>query len=446
MRNILILDTGKEWGGGTNSLLELLRRIDKKKYNFTALFYYNYCKPDEIYASFNPPLPPLSKGGGGGFSGKSDIKTEIEKLGIDFILFKSTKQPIYAKILKEIGRAVLFFNRRLRKLYIFWIDYLFRIRKNADGLAKLLKDLNTDLLYMNNQPSSNLEGIIAAKKTGVKSLLHSRIETDLNFFEINAVNKWLTNMICVSEGVKENFVRQGIEPSKCAVVYNGIDIGMVPAIPRDEIRQKFGIKEDEVAIGSVGSLMKRKRFNDLVKAVAYIRAQSAEHRTQKFKNPPIPPFDKGDMNETYKLKCIIIGDGPERESLQRKIDRTGLNDRIILTGFKSDAISYMSAMDIFILPSEREGFPRVILEAMLMGKPVIASKAAGSVELVIDKETGFLFHIGNTKELAERISTLLSSPELRREMGERGTKRVTENFSIEKYVAEVSQIFTGVAG
>ena len=114
MKNILILDTGKEWGGGTNSLLELLRRIDKKKYKFTALFYHNYCKPDEICASFNPLF---NKGGKGGFSGVSDIKTEIEKLGIDFILFKSTKQPIYAKILKEIGRAVLFFNEKLKKLF-----------------------------------------------------------------------------------------------------------------------------------------------------------------------------------------------------------------------------------------------------------------------------------------------------------------------------------------
>ena len=444
MKNILILDTGKEWGGGTNSLLELLKRIDKKNYKFTVLFYHNYRKPDEICASFNPSLPPLSEGEIGGFSGVSDIKTEIEKLGIDFILFKSTKQPIYAKILKEIGRAVLFFNRRLRKLYIFWIDYLFRIRKNADGLTKLLNDLNIDLLYMNNQPSSNLEGIIAAKKTGVKSLLHSRINADLNFFEVNATNKWLTKMICVSEGVRESFVRQGIKSSLCTVVHNGIDISITPAIPPDKIRQEFGIKEDKIVIGSVGSLVKRKRFDDLIKVVAYLRSQNSS-RISRDKTQNLG-HQTSDIRLRTKIKCIIVGDGPERETLLKEIDKNNLNDRVLLPGFKFDAISYINAMDIFVLLSEREGLPRVILEAMLMGKPVIASKAAGSVELVIDKETGFLFHIGNTKELAESISTLLSSPELRREMGERGRKRVTENFSIEKYVAEVSQILTGVAG
>ena len=288
MKNILILDTGKEWGGGTNSLLELLRRIDKKKYKFTALFYHNYCKPDEICASFNPLF---NKGGKGGFSGVSDIKTEIEKLGIDFILFKSTKQPIYAKILKEIGRAVLFFNEKLKKLYIFWINYFFRIRKDANGITKLLKDLSADLLYMNNQPSSNLEGIIAAKETGIKSLLHSRIETDLNPFEADAVNKWLTKMICVSESVKENFVRQGVYEKKCIVIHNGIDTTIKPSILPEKIKGELGIKEDELLIGAVGSLVKRKRFDDLIKAVSYIRGRGSGVKAQKIL--PHPPLLKG---------------------------------------------------------------------------------------------------------------------------------------------------------
>jgi glycosyltransferase involved in cell wall biosynthesis len=238
-------------------------------------------------------------------------------------------------------------------------------------------------------------------------------------------------------------------------VHNGIDISIIPAIPPDKIRQGLGIREGELVIGSMGSLVKRKRFDDLINAISYIRGLGSGVRGESTENPPKFPFIKGGLGGNFKggmegfldkIKCIIIGDGPEREYLQKKIDKNGLNDKVMLTGFKSEAISYINALDIFVLPSEREGFPRVILEAMLMGKPVIASKAAGSVELVIDKETGFLFHIGNTKELAESISTLLSSPELRREMGERGMKRVTENFSIEKYVSQVSKVLNEVAG
>lgn len=416
MKNILILDTGKEWGGGTNSLLELLKRIDKKKYKFTVLFYHNYYKP-----------------------GESDIKTEIEKLGINFLLLDRCNQPVVAKILKEIGRFLLFFNRRLRRLYIFGIDYFFRIRKDIKSITKLLKDLNIDLLYMNNQPSSNLEGIIATKNAGIRSLLHSRIEADLNLFEIRAVNKWLTKMICVSKGIKNSFIEQGINQSKCIVIYNGIDTTITPALSPDKIRQELRIKEDEFLIGSVGSLVKRKRFDDLIKAI--LRIQNTEHRTQITEH-------KADKTHIHlkKIKCIIVGEGPERNTLQKEIDRNTLNEQVILTGFKSDAISYINAMDIFVLPSEREGFPRVILEAMLVGKPVVASRIAGLTELVIEGKTGLLFQPGNIKELADCISSLLSSSQLRKEMGEAGRERAAENFSIEKYVNQVSNVLTEVIG
>ena len=128
MKNILILDTGKEWGGGTNSLLELLRRIDRTNYKFTVLFYHNYSKP-----------------------GESDIKTEIEKLGIDFSVLDRDSQPLTVKILKETARVLLFFSRKLRKLFIFQLDYLFRIKKDADRKSTRL---NSSHIPLSRMPSS----------------------------------------------------------------------------------------------------------------------------------------------------------------------------------------------------------------------------------------------------------------------------------------------------
>jgi len=407
MKNILILDTGREWGGGTNSLLELLRRINRRDYKFTVLFYHNY--------------PKL---------GESDIKTEIERLGIDFILFASTKQPFFVKVLKETGRALLFFSRKVRRLYLFYIDYLFRIKKDAEKITKLLKELNIDLLYMNNQPSTNLDGIIAAKGAGVKSLLHSRIEAELNFFEADAVNKWLTKMICVSEGIKNSFVKQGVNNLKCVVIHNGIDTTITPAVSPDKIRQELGIKEDELLIGAVGSLVKRKRFQDLIKAVSLLRIQDTRYKIQ----------------DTDKIKCIIVGDGPERETLLKEVDKNNLKEKVILTGFKSDAMSYINAMDIFVLPSEREGFPRVILEAMLMGKPVVASDIAGPSEMVVSGETGFLVLAEHPQMFTEAILRLLKEHELRKHMGEKGRRRVIEDFPIERYVNGVEKVFAEVLG
>ncbi|MEK7789281.1 MAG: glycosyltransferase family 4 protein [Planctomycetota bacterium] len=399
-KKILILDTGKEWGGGTNSLLELLKRIDKNKYHFTVLFYNNYKKGCE-----------------------SDVKTEIEKLGMEFLVLEQRAQPVMVKIAKELSRLTFFFSRRLKKYSVFFIDYHFRTKQNAEKISELLKNLRIDLLYMNNQPSSNLEGIIASKITGIPALQHSRIETTLNSFEIKAVNLWLKKMICVSEGVKNSFIRQGVDKSKCVIVYNGIAIETVPKASRQDIRKTWGISDKDILIGTVGSLIKRKRIMDLIEATAIV-AKRSEH----------------------PIKCIIIGKGPEKENLMTKIKERNLDSRIIFTDFQSDAISHINALDIFAMPSENEGLPRVILEAMLLGKPVIASDITGPSELVIDGETGFLVPAGQTERFADAMLRLIKNAEMRKQMGEKAKERIIRNFPIEKYVNDVENVFAEVLG
>jgi len=398
MKKILILDTGKEWGGGTNSLLELLKRIDKTKYHFTALFYNNYKKGDE-----------------------SDIKSEIEKLGVEFLILEQRTQPVIAKTAKELLRLLFFFSRQLKRYSVFLIDYQFRIKRNAEKISELLKNLRIDLFYMNNQPSSNLEGIIASKMTGVSALQHSRIEATLNSFEVKAVNLWLKKMICVSEGVKNSFVRQGIDKSKCVVVHNGIAIETVPNASRQDIRKMWGISDENILIGAVGSLIKRKRINDLIEAFAELYS--------KFKI------------QNSKFKIMVIGDGTERENLQKEVLEKRLQDKVVFTGFQSDAISYINALDILVMASEKEGLPRVILEAMLMGKPVIACDIAGPSELIVDGETGFLVPVGQTKAIANAMLSLTKDSALRDQMGEKAKERVTRNFPVEKYANSVNKIF-----
>lgn len=123
-----------------------------------------------------------------------------------------------------------------------------------------------------------------------------------------------------------------------------------------------------------------------------------------------------------------------------------LEKEIIFAGFQSDPISYINAFDVFVLTSEREGFPRVILESMLMGKPVVASKIPGVLSLVVDGETGFLVPPKNPQGFTEKISLLIKDPQLRKKLGEQGRKRILKNFSIEKYVEGVEKVFAEVLG
>ncbi len=396
--NILILDTGKEWGGGTNSLLELLKRIDRKKYRLSVLFYDN-CKRGK----------------------DSDIKSEIEKLGLDFLLLPQTKQTALIKIIKELGRASLFFSKELKQRFIYFIDYQSRIKRNAKRIADILINQNMDLLYMNNQPSSNLEGILASEMTNVPVLQHSRIETELKPWEVRAANKILSKIICVSAGVKSALVKRGIDPTKCIVVHNGIDPETTPLISSQDIKKRWGISDGDFIIGAVGSLIKRKRINDLIEALPVI-----------IQRAPCP------------VKCLILGDGPEKASLLKLVKSRKLESSVIFTGFQSDAISYCNIMDIFTMTSEKEGLPRVILEAMLMGKPVIAARISGVEELIENNKTGLLFKKHDTTELAGAVLKMMSDDQLRHNIGRSARVHVMENYSIKKYTDGVQTVIDDV--
>lgn len=396
--NILILDTGREWGGGTNSLLELLKRTDKERFTFHLLFYHNY-----------------RQGGG------RDIRSAVEALGITFSLLEQKKQSLLVKICKELARALFFFSRPLKKQAVFFIDRQTRIKRNARRIADILKESGTDLLYMNNQPSSNLEGIIASGTSGVPAIQHSRIEMKLNPFEVRAANQYLSKIICVSQGVKDTLAESGVEPSRCVVVYNGISAGAGPLRPPEEIKREWGVKDNEFMVGTVGSLIKRKRITELIEALYLIKGKTAK-----------------------PIKCLILGEGPEKDNLKDLAVKRGLSDNVIFTGFQPDALSFINAMDIFVMPSEKEGFPRVMLEAMLMRKPVIASRIRGTEELVVEDETGIMYKKGDVGELAACLIRLISSASMMDKMGNAGKERVLQNFSIERYVEQVSDILSGV--
>lgn len=405
-KRVLIFDSGKEWGGGTNSLIELLKRIDKDAFKFYALFYRNYRKGDE-----------------------SDIKSELENLGINFISLDQKKLPFFAKALKELVRVVLFFSKTLQKPLIFLIDYRCRITRDAKMIARLLQEHRIDLLYMNNQPSSNLEGTIAAGIAGVAVLQHTRIEPRLNPIEVRLSNRWVTKIICVSEAVRGSIVRQGIDSSKCLVVHNGIDAKTALRRSVHDVRSKWGIAETDVLVGTVCSLVKRKRVGDFIEVASMIA------RRMVITEPAGRP-----------VKFIVVGEGPEEKNLKTEVEKRSLTDKFIFAGFQPDAISFINAMDIFVLTSEKEGLPRVILEAMLMAKPVVASDIAGPSELVINDETGYLLPLGKPEMFADRITGLIGEPGMMAQMGDKGRKRVIEEYSIDKYVEGVTAVLSEVTG
>ena len=390
-KHILLFDSGKEWGGGTNSMIELLKRIDRSRLAVTPLFFDNYARGSE-----------------------SDLRRSLAEIGLQLELLPRRQQPLWAKIAKELARGLLAWSPRLKSGMVFQIEKAWRINPDAHRIAAVLKTGRYDMLYLNNQPSSNLEGLLAAEMAGVPVVQHCRIEATLNTQETDTLNRVVRRVICVSHGVAGSLIAQGVDPMRCSVVLNGVD-GQQQLPNAVAVRQNPKLADASVVVGTIGSLVPRKGVLSLLAALRSIPDQS--------------------------VRGLIVGDGPQRKVLESTSEKLGIAERVVFAGFQRQPLEYLAAMDIFCLLSAREGLPRVILEAMLLGKPVIATDIPGCRELVRHEETGFLVTPGDATALTEALTRLIADQPLRARMGRRGREVVLAEYSIERYVQGVERIF-----
>jgi len=400
VKRILVLDTGREWGGGTNSLLELLKRVDRNRFDITVLYYED---------------ARMGKG--------PSIGTVVGSLGFPFLLKGRRAIPWWAKAAKEAARIAAGWSPSLRSRAVFAVDFRWRIRPDADTIARILREGRFDLLYMNNQPSTNLEGILAAAACGVPSLQHARSFSSLTPAEVAIVNRHLGRMICVSEGLRRAYAAQGVDPGRMTIVNNGIDPSARPCRPGSEVRAEMGIAQEAVVIGTVGSLMRRKHVDLLIRALARAAGKAGGGITG-----------------------LIVGAGPERVTLEAEVRRLGMGGSCVFAGFQEEPLSFLDAMDIVALTSESEGLPRVLLEAMLLSKPVVATRVTGCEDLVVDGETGLLVPFGDDAKLADALGRLAADAGERARMGRNGRARILSDFTVDRYVRGVESVLAEMAG
>ncbi|HEY7675988.1 MAG TPA: glycosyltransferase [Candidatus Methylomirabilis sp.] len=391
--HVLILDTGHEWGGGTNSLLELVARLPKDRYRLRAGFSSDYRRGDG-----------------------ETIGEALAAHGVDFhhLSLPASRRE---KLAREMGRALRL--GRARRDFLFRHDLAWRVRPAVARLAALLKAERVDLVYCNNQPSTNLEGILAAGQVGTPCVAHLRKETALRPFEVGAANAHVTRFICVSRALRDRYTAQGIDAGKAVVVYNGLDAGRPVPAGDEKAYGDWGIAPAQPVVGAVGSLLKLKGYDLLLEAFAMLRRDG-----------------------WADARLVVLGEGPERRALAAAARRLGVAEAVRFAGFVPDPLPVMARFDVLAVPSSSEGCPRSVLEAMFLGCPVAAFAVGGVPELVADGETGVLVKDRNPRRLADALLLLLGDGARRRAMGAVARARVAERFSVDRYVAEVDEVLT----
>jgi len=227
------------------------------------------------------------------------------------------------------------------------------------------------------------------------------------------VAKVTTKIICVSKHDRELALQFKVaRPDQLVVVHNGIVPHRFLQADGARVRRQLGLEETPV-LTFVGRLATPKDPLTLLRA--------------------IQSLSRG--------KLILVGDGPLQSRAERFIRQNGLASRVILTGARMDIPDILAASDVFVLSSRWEGLPLVIIEAMMVGLPVVASRVGGVPELVEDGITGFLVPPGDPEALAEALQRLFKDKELRRRMGEAGREKALRSFTLGRMLRETQAVY-----
>ena len=210
-----------------------------------------------------------------------------------------------------------------------------------------------------------------------------------------------------------------LPPRKIEVLGASIETGVFAPIAEEK-------REDFLGIVAVGRLFPKKGFGCLIEACRYLHQADV------------------------RFRCHIVGEGPEKGELMGLIDRLGLNDCIVMEGalMREGVLKLLCYADVFVCPSVvasdveiQDGIPVVLMEAMGMEIPVVATRVSGIPELVVDGETGLLVDPGDAKGLAEAIIRISRDLSLRSELARRGMEKVLKEHDVRKNVARLMEVF-----
>jgi glycosyltransferase involved in cell wall biosynthesis len=287
-------------------------------------------------------------------------------------------------------------------------------------------------LVMTNTVKAHIYGSIAACLCRIPVIwrFHDILSpTDFSPLLIRFITffgKWFPKRIlAVSKITKEYLVKNGLKEDKIDVIFNGIDSELfeIRHVSKD-IRKELKIESKTKLVGFIGRIIPEKGLKSFLLAIPEV------------------------IQECPEAFFLIIGDvflGEEthRNELLEIINKNVLEKYIRFTGFRTDIGDVMRSLDILVFPSVApESFGLSIMEAMSLGKPVIASKVGGVSEIIEDGITGMLIEPNQPDQIADRIIHLLSNQEIYSSIAQKAKEVVTERFSLQKYVAAMEEAFT----
>ncbi len=226
-------------------------------------------------------------------------------------------------------------------------------------------------------------------------------------------------VVCVSKDLRDFMASTvGVRPSRLQVIHNGIDIERFSC----SINEEIGRRNRNQVIGTVARLTEAKDHENLLCAFAAVRKVEPD------------------------VCLLLVGDGELREEVESMISSLRLEDAVEMTGKRSDIPQLLNGMDIFVLPSRREGFPVSIIEAMACGRAVVATDVGGVREIIDDGVDGIIVPPEDHQSLAAALAQLLQDQELRNRLALNARKKVVKLFSEQTMMGKYMRLFISAGG
>lgn len=308
---------------------------------------------------------------------------------------------------------------------------MFRKRHKADPvvlgkLSRFLAERRFDVLHTWIF-AANTYGRLAAKRAKIPVVVTSEMAVDVwkSRWQL-AIDRrlagWTDALVGNSQAVVDFYRGVGIPESRLARIDSGIVLA-APPMESDPLatRAAQGVPAGAQVLLFAGRLAPQKAVEDLLRALDLLQHVRPE------------------------VVTWIAGDGPERSRLEALASAFRLGDRVRFLGHREDVPALLASADLLVLPSRFEGLPNVVLEAMQAGKPVVATAAPGTAELVVDGETGRLVPVGDARALAQAIRAVVDDPALSERLGEGGRRRVASHYDAAAMIAGYAALYERLA-
>ena len=296
--------------------------------------------------------------------------------------------------------------------------------KLIKSVRKIITTENIDIVHC-HQYTPYVYGVLASLVTGSKVVFteHGRFHPDRYSWKRRIINPLLSmatsSITAISEATKEALASfEWFSRKSITVIYNGIEATVPPTGYRNQ--NNLNLTDQNIVFGTITRFDTIKNLPMMINAFA-----------QVFKDNP-------------HARLLLVGDGDERSAMETLVSELNLKDAVIFTGFQTDTKKYMSLIDVYVLSSFSEGTSMTLLEAMSFSTCCIVTAVGGNVEIIKDRQNGFVVESDNTQQLADTMQSLTDDKNTRHKMGNEAKKTFDLKFDLNRMVQSYKELYLDI--